>query len=65
MANEFRASELAECAEREVKQRKRVYPRRITEGRMTQSLAERQIAMMEAIAAHYRSMARKEEDLFG
>jgi len=65
MADEFRASELAECAEREVKLRKRVYPRRVDEGRMTQALADRQIALMEAIAAHYRYTARKEEDLFG
>jgi hypothetical protein len=47
----------AECAEREVKQRRYVYPRRVGEGKMTQALADRQIAIMEAIAADYRSLA--------
>lgn len=49
-----------DCAEREVKQRRRVYPRLIADGRMTQDFADRQIAIMEAIAADYA-----EADLFG
>lgn len=47
----------AECAEREVKQRRYVYPRRVGAGKMTQALADRQIAVMEAIATDYRGLA--------
>lgn len=53
----FTPSELAACAEREVKQRRRVYPRFVANHRMTQPEANRQIAMMEAIAAHFRAAA--------
>lgn len=53
--------EKAECAEREVKQRRRVYPRFVADGRMTQDFADRQIATMEAIAADYRRMADAED----
>lgn len=51
----------AECAEREVKQRLRVYPIRVADGRMTQAFADRQIAIMEAIAAEYRAKADAED----
>ena len=51
----------AECAEREVKQRRYVYPRRVADGKMTQALADRQIALMEAIAADYRAKADEED----
>ncbi|TGT72958.1 hypothetical protein EN802_13865 [bacterium M00.F.Ca.ET.159.01.1.1] len=57
----FTAKDKAECAEREVKQRQRVYPRLIAEGRMTQQLADRQTALMEAIASDYRSAAEAED----
>jgi hypothetical protein len=53
--------EKAECAEREVKQRRRVYPRFVADGRMTQDFADKQIATMEAIAADYRRMADAED----
>lgn len=42
------------AAEREVRQRQRVYPRLVREGRMTQEFADRQIAVMRAIAEDYR-----------
>lgn len=45
----FSRDRLAECAEREVKQRVRVYPRLVAERRMTQEMADREIAMMKAI----------------
>jgi hypothetical protein len=51
----------AECAEREVKQRRYVYPRRVGDGKMTQALADRQIAIMEAIASDYRALAETED----
>jgi hypothetical protein len=56
----YTATELAECAAREVKQRRRVYPRLIDQGKMTQSMADRQIAMMEEIARDYASKAEGE-----
>jgi hypothetical protein len=43
------------AAEREVKWRKRVYPRRVADRRMTQEQADREIAIMEAIAEDYRA----------
>ncbi|WP_185982847.1 hypothetical protein [Aureimonas mangrovi] len=54
------ALDKAECADREVKQRRRVYPRFVSDGRMTQAFADRQIAVMEAIAADYRIVADAE-----
>lgn len=37
------------CVEREIKLRQRVYPRRVADRRMTQALADKQIALMEAV----------------
>jgi hypothetical protein len=48
-----------EAALREVKMRRSVYPRWVKDGRMTQAVADREIATMEAIAADYA-----EPDLF-
>ncbi|MCF6120837.1 hypothetical protein L2449_28850 [Mesorhizobium muleiense] len=61
MADVFTARDKADCAEREVKQRQRVYPRLVSEGRMTQQLADRQTALMVAIAADYRLAADIED----
>lgn len=47
------------CAKREVAQRKRVYPRLVSKGSMSQAEADREIAIMEAIASDYQ-----EKDLF-
>ena len=44
---------------REVKYRKRVYARLVSDGRMTQAKADEQIAIMQAIADDYH-----EPDLF-
>ena len=38
---------------REIKMRKRVYPRWVQDGRMTQETADEQIAIMEAILDDY------------
>lgn len=43
--------EQIEAAERELKLRHRVYPRRVANRQMTQALADTQIAAMEAIIA--------------
>jgi len=48
------------CALREARMRRRVYARKVTEGKMTPEEAEREIATMEAIAADYAPA-----DLFG
>lgn len=49
--------EKAMCAEREVSQRKRVYPRLVENGKMSQQGADRQIDMMREIAEEYRARA--------
>lgn len=54
------AAEKAVCAEREAQMRRRVYPRWVADGRMTQAKANAEIATMEAIAADYRAMMEKE-----
>lgn len=51
------------AAEREVKQRRRVYPRLVESRRMTQQQADRETAIMEAIAEDYRELEQKEERL--
>jgi len=42
------------CVEREVQMRKRAYPKWVKSRAMTQERADREIAIMEAIAADYR-----------
>jgi hypothetical protein len=64
----FIAAELADCAEREVRQRQRVYPQLVEPSRMTQQLAGHQTALMQAIARKLRAEADAEGakgDLFG
>lgn len=41
------------AVKRELTYRRRVYSRRVGEGKMTQALADEQIAVMEAIVADY------------
>lgn len=53
------ADKRREC-ERELAMRRRVYPRWVETGKMKKHDAERQIAIMEAIAEDYQ-----ERDLFG
>jgi len=53
-------TEKRQCAEREVKQRKYVYPRLVQNERMTQQKANREIEIMEAIAADYRELEDRE-----
>ena len=68
MAESFTAADLADCAEREVRQRQRAYPRWVENGRMTQQLADRQTALMQVIARKLRAEADAEGakgDLFG
>lgn len=48
------------CVEREIALRRRVYPTRVANKRMTQQLADRQISMMEEIAEDYRRKVESE-----
>lgn len=57
MTARFTLDQLARCAEREVRQRKRVYPRLIATGKMRQDEAERETAMMEEIARRLHAEA--------
>jgi hypothetical protein len=56
----YSMNELFDCAKREVGQRKRLYPRLVESKTMTQQRATREIAMMEAIAAHFEEPAKRE-----
>jgi hypothetical protein len=59
MPDPFTRAELRREALREIGQRRRVYPRLISQGKLRQADADRQIALMQAIADHYA-----EPDLF-
>ncbi len=56
----FSEEEKLECARRELRERKRVYPRRIEAGKMSQPFANEQIALMTAIVADYEQRAAGE-----
>ncbi|GEP06865.1 hypothetical protein [Methylobacterium oxalidis] len=65
MSQTFTATDKLRCAEREVRQRHRVYAGLVASNRMKQADADREIACMEAIAADYRAQAAAEKpDLF-
>lgn len=63
-APSFTFADLAACAEREVRQRQRVYARQVELGRMREDKAAIEIAMMQAIAAQLREKAGS-DTLFG
>jgi len=50
----FSDQQKRESAERELKMRRRVYPRWVADKRMTQEQADREIAVMAEIAEDYR-----------
>lgn len=52
-----------EC--RELKLRYNVYPKLVAEGKLSQRQADRQIAVMEEIAADYRALTEQKELVFG
>lgn len=54
----FSYAEQLEAAEREVAQRKRVYARQVDNKKMSPVFAERQIALMEAIAETLGNLAK-------
>jgi hypothetical protein len=51
---------LVQCARREIAMRKRVYPRRVSEGKMPLATAEREIAEMTAIFELLQRLERDE-----
>lgn len=53
----FTAEQKFRCAAREWEMRKRVYPRLVTQGKMTHENADLEIAMMAEIADDYRERA--------
>lgn len=54
MTKDFTKEDKRKAIERELKMRKRVYPRWVAEGgRMTQAKADHEIAVMEAILRDY------------
>lgn len=55
-------TEKYECARRELAMRRRVYPKWVESGRMTQETADREIACMAQIAEDYK--AKSEPSLF-
>lgn len=60
MAGIITAADKLACAEREVKFRKRVYPRFIDDGRLSAGKAAHEIAAMEAIVEDYKRLAEGE-----
>ena len=60
MTQVFTATEKHRAVLREIEMRKSVYPRKIMTGDITKVFADRQIAIMEAIAADYAKQAEKE-----
>lgn len=65
MAETFTAADKLRCTERELRQRRRVYPRLVEIGRMRQAEVDRETACMEAIAADYRAqVSAGRPDLF-
>ena len=57
---QFTNEQLRDCASRELKMRRRVYPRWVEQKRLTQQKADAEIAMMEAIETHFTALASSE-----
>jgi uncharacterized protein YqeY len=55
------------CVVREIKQRKKAYPRWVKAGRMSLAMADYEIKVMEEIADDYRARMRADstQELFG
>jgi hypothetical protein len=55
------ADDKLQCAERELRYRRRVYGRLIERGKMSKRQCERELELMEAIAEDYRKLAAQKE----
>jgi hypothetical protein len=58
---EFTARDKRIAAEQEVRWRLYVYPKRVAAGKMQQKSADRNVALMKAIAEDYRKLEAEEE----
>lgn len=58
--NGITAADKLRCVERELRQRYRVYARMVAEGTMSERMKNREIAIMEEIAADLRATAERE-----
>jgi hypothetical protein len=56
----FTNAEKYKCAERELAMRYRVYERWVDAGKMKRATADREYALMEDIAAHFRELVEAE-----
>lgn len=56
----FTLADQIEAVDREIRYRKRVYDRRVDSGKMTRQLADRQIALMEAVRSTLAQVDAKE-----
>ncbi len=61
MTDQLPIDDLVECVNRELKLRKRVYPRWIDDGRMTQKKSDHEIRCMAAILALLQREQQKEQ----
>jgi len=57
----FTARQKMECADREVRQRERVYTRLIVSGKMTREKADYETNVMREIANDYHRLVQQEE----
>jgi hypothetical protein len=60
MTEKFTAADKRDCLIREANMRRMVYPRRVEERKMSQGRADREIALMEAMAEDYKVLAQAE-----
>lgn len=58
-------AEMLRAIERELKMRKKLYPRWTAERRMSLPQADYEIRIFEEIAEHFRTLVEKEPELFG
>lgn len=56
--SDFSNHDKLDCAKREVSKRKHVYTRLVSEGKLSQSKATREIRCMEAIVEDYENLAK-------
>lgn len=56
----FSIGDLQHCAEREVKMRRKVYPRWVQNGKMSYKHAQEEIEKMQSIAQYFAELALKE-----
>lgn len=61
MIHDFTLEQLIKCVSREIGLRETVYPRRVADGKMKQSAADREVEMMKAVREHLERLAAQKE----